>query len=232
MSNKQGNNNHKRISGFRKGTDVLQGVQKGEQQKTTLLKGHWLNVALLLVLYDLAVVNFSYVAALWLRYDFRFSTINPVYLKAWISFAPIYSVFCLFVFWRTKLYNSIWRYASYTELLYMLEATALTAVFHIFFITILFQRMPISYYIMGPTLQFMFMTMVRFSYRFILLLRSERLSSNTNGRVMTIGAGNAGQSCNILDICKEISYKLWELPDMYRFTLGNITVCKAEKVSV
>ena len=79
MANTQGND-HKRISGFRKGADVL----KAEQQappKTTMLKGHWLNVAVLLVLYDLAVVNFSYVTALWLRYDLKFSTINPEYLN-------------------------------------------------------------------------------------------------------------------------------------------------------
>ena len=146
MANTQGND-HKRISGFRKGADVL----KAEQQappKTTMLKGHWLNVAVLLVLYDLAVVNFSYVTALWLRYDLKFSTINPEYLKAWAAFTPIYSAFCIFVFWRTRLYKSIWKYASYTELLYIIEATVLTAVFHILFVTVFFKRMPISYYIM------------------------------------------------------------------------------------
>ena len=296
MANTQGND-HKRISGFRKGADVL----KAEQQappKTTMLKGHWLNVAVLLVLYDLAVVNFSYVTALWLRYDLKFSTINPEYLKAWAAFTPIYSVFCIFVFWRTRLYKSIWKYASYTELLYIIEATVLTAVFHILFITVFFKRMPISYYIMGPTLQFMFMTMIRFSYRFVLLLRSERLSVNTYGRVMIIGAGNAGQAISrdvqrsreindkvmcfidddpnkwnryidgipivggrdsileaaekyqiqkiylaipsataeqrrdILDICKLTNCELKNLPGMYQFMRGDITVSNMKKVSV
>ena len=83
MTNNKENDKQKRITGFRKGTDVLQGTKNGaqdEHQKTTLLKGHWLNVAVLLILYDLAVVNFSYVTALWLRYDLKFSTINPEYL--------------------------------------------------------------------------------------------------------------------------------------------------------
>ena len=159
MIQKKENGKQKRISGFRKGSDVLQRqeLQGGEQQKT-LLRGHWLNVAVLLILYDLAVVNFSYVTALWLRYDFKFSTIDPSYLKAWAAFTPIYTVFCLFVFWRTRLYKSIWKYASYTELLYIIEASIATALFHIIFITIFFRRMPISYYIMGPVLQFIFMT--------------------------------------------------------------------------
>ena len=196
MIQKKGNSKQKRISGFRKGSDVLQrqGKQGDAQQKTTLLRGHWLNVAVLLILYDLAVVNFSYVTALWLRYDFKFSTIDPSYLKAWAAFTPIYTVFCLFVFWRTRLYKSIWKYASYTELLYIIEASIATALFHIIFITIFFRRMPISYYIMGPVLQFIFMTMIRFSYRFVLLLRNEQANTKNYGRIMIIGAGNAGQA--------------------------------------
>ena len=158
------------------------------------LAEHWYNVATLLVLYDLAIVNFSFISALWLRFDLKFSTIDPSYLKAWAYFTPIYTVFCLIVFWKTRLYKSIWKYASYTELLYIIMATIITAVFHILFITVFFQRMPISYYIMGPTLQFIFMTMIRFSYRFVLLLRNERANEKTYGRVMIIGAGNAGQA--------------------------------------
>ena len=197
MTNNKENDKQKRITGFRKGTDVLQGTKNGaqdEHQKTTLLKGHWLNVAVLLILYDLAVVNFSYVTALWLRYDLKFSTINPEYLKAWAGFTPIYTVFCIFVFWRTRLYKSIWKFASYTELLYIIEASVITSIFHILFITVFFRRMPISYYIMGPTLQFLFMAGIRFSYRFVLLLRNERSAVKTYGRVMIIGAGNAGQA--------------------------------------
>ena len=299
MTQKKGNSKQKRISGFRKGSDVLQRqeLQGGEQQKT-LLRGHWLNVAVLLILYDLAVVNFSYVTALWLRYDFKFSTIDPSYLKAWAAFTPIYTVFCLFVFWRTRLYKSIWKYASYTELLYIIEASIATALFHIIFITIFFRRMPISYYIMGPVLQFIFMTAIRFSYRFVLLLRNEQANAKIFGRVMIIGAGNAGQAISrdirrsreikdkvmcfidddpnkwnryidgvpivggrdsileavdkyqiqkiylampsataeqrrdILNICKETSCELKNLPGMYQFMLGDIAVSKMKKVSV
>ena len=262
------------------------------------LAEHWYNVATLLVLYDLAIVNFSFISALWLRFDLKFSTIDPSYLKAWAYFTPIYTVFCLFVFWKTRLYKSIWKYASYTELLYIIMATIITAVFHILFITVFFQRMPISYYIMGPTLQFIFMTMIRFSYRFVLLLRNERANEKTYGRVMIIGAGNAGQAISrdirrsreindkvmcfiddepnkwgryidgvpivggrdsilenvekfriqkiylaipsataeqrrdILDICKETDCELKNLPGMYQFMRGEITVSKMKKVSV
>ena len=79
MAKNQENDKQKRISGFRKGTDTLQGGQR----KKTILRGHWLTVAVLLVMYDLVVANLSYVMALWLRYDLKFSTIDPSYLKAW-----------------------------------------------------------------------------------------------------------------------------------------------------
>ena len=293
--NKESSTKKKTGSAAKANTAARTTTNKRRRKK---LAGHWQNVATLLVLYDLAVINFSYITALWLRYDLKFSTINPSYLKAWASFTPIYSVFCLIVFWRTRLYKSIWKYASYTELLYIIMATIITAVFHILFITLFFRRMPISYYIMGPTLQFIFMTMIRFSYRFVLLLRNERANSKTYGRVMIIGAGNAGQAISrdirrsreindrvmcfiddepnkwsryidgvpivggrdsilenvekfqiqkiylaipsataeqrrdILDICKETDCELKNLPGMYQFMKGEITVSQMKKVSV
>ena len=206
--------------------------------------------------------------------------------------------FCLIVFWRSKLYKSIWRFASYTELLYTIQATVITGIFHTVFITLLFLRMPISYYMIGTILQFIFMVGVRFSYRLILLLRNERRNPKTRGRVMIIGAGNAGQvisrdvrrskeindqvmcfidddpnkrgryidgvpivggrDCilesvekyqidkiylaipsataeqrrDLLEICKETDCELKNLPGMYQFMRGEITVSKMKKVSV
>ena len=56
--------------------------------------------------------------------------------------------------------------------------------------------MPISYYFMGALLQFLAILGIRFSYRFVLLLRSDRTanqSTEKGANVMLIGAGNAGQ---------------------------------------
>ena len=289
----QENKKQKSISGFRKGADTLQ-----KRQKASLLKGHWLNVAVLLIMYDLVAVNISYIMALWLRFDLMFSLITPAYLHAWARFTPFYTAFCLFVFWRTKLYKSIWRYASYAELIYIIQATIITAVFHIIAITVLYQRMPISYYIIGPLLQLFLMAAIRFSYRLVLLLRNVQTKSENYGRVMIIGAGNAGQAIcrdiqrakeindkvmcfidddpnkwnryidgvliaggrdsilenverykiqkiylaipsataeqrrDILEICKETNCELKNLPGMYQFMLGDITVAKMKNVSV
>ena len=145
MSNKDVTTNKKqRITGVRKSS------RDGKpQQRRNLLKGHWHTVAVLLIMYDVIAVNLAYGLALWLRFDCKFSAIPSPYLEAWYKFAPFYTAFCLLVFWRTRLYKSIWKYASYSELLYLIAATAITGLFHTIGITALFKRMPISYYVIG-----------------------------------------------------------------------------------
>ena len=185
--------------------------QENSEQKVhaTLLRGHWRTVAVLLSIYDIFAINLSYFLALWLRYDCKFSLIRHEFLHAWMRFVPIYTVFCLVVFWVLRLYRSLWKYASYSELMHLILATIITGVFHTVGITLIFNRMPISYYMIGITLQFVAMAVIRFSYRFYILMNSQKKEDDEKGRVMVIGAGNAGQSL-IVDIkrSKELNDKV------------------------
>ena len=161
-----------------------------------LLRQHWVGVAVLLLIYDAIAVNVSFFSALWVRFDCRFSMIPARYLSAWLHFTPIYTVFCLIVFWMLKLYMSMWRFASYSELNRSMVASVITSVFHIIAITLMYTRMPISYYLLGSILQFLLTTLIRFAYRFVLLVmdgHSSRLGDQPT-RIMLIGAGNAGQA--------------------------------------
>lgn len=171
--------------------------QKKAQKKHKRLRlHHWQLVTLFLLVYDLFAVNAAYFGALWLRFDLLFSRIPEKYIVAFIKFAPIYSVCCLFVFWFLRMYNTIWRYASYTELARAAMSSLITGAFQVVGITLLFQRMPISYYVFGFVIQFLLIIGVRFSYRFILLERARHSSSEEDKRVdriMLIGAGAAGQ---------------------------------------
>ena len=155
---------------------------------------HWQIIAFYLVIYDIAAVNLSYFGALWLRFDLRFSSIPEVYLSAFLKFAPFYTVFCILVFAALRLYNSLWRFASISELNRVLVATAGTTLFQIVGITVFVQRMPVSYYIFGAVLQAGMILVVRFSYRYITLERARR-AKHVHGihRAMVIGAGAAGQ---------------------------------------
>lgn len=164
---------------------------------------HWMRVSIYLIVYDAIAVSISYFLALLLRFDFSFSRIPEVYLQSWEYFAPFYAVICIAVFWRLRLYRSIWRFASFTELERISIATVVTTIIHIIGVTISLHivvtgtqytvdRMPFSYYIMGAIFQAILITAVRFSYRFILLLRAARTKKYA-ANIMIVGAGAAGQ---------------------------------------
>lgn len=157
---------------------------------------HWHMVAVLLILYDLAVVVGAYFVALWLRFDCSFSEIPHGFLMAWLKFSPIYAIVSVFVFWKAHLYQSIWRFASFVELEKVAICSAILGLLHTIGISVLFERMPITYYIVGVTIQFLLVLFIRFAYRFVLLERSKRakeLQRTLASRVMLIGAGSAGQ---------------------------------------
>lgn len=145
------------------------------------------------MIYDFMAVSISYFAALWIRFDCRFSTIDYKYLQAYRKTILPYALFCIIVFWFMRLYKSIWRFASYTELLRVIMATVCTGLIHIIGMTAFVLRMPISYFLFGTIIQFCVTLGIRFSYRFILLLRVSRKENRHEKRVMLIGAGAAGQ---------------------------------------
>ena len=172
------------------------GTRGGAKKSKRFDFAHWHMVALCLMAYDLIVAAGSYYLALWLRFDCRVSEIPAYYFQSWLKFAPIYAVVCVVVFWLLHLYQSLWKFASFIELKRVALSSVILGIVHTVFITILFQRMPVSYYLFGIAIQSMFVLFVRFAYRFVVLERSkrERLEKSTRAdRVMLIGAGSAGQ---------------------------------------
>ena len=156
---------------------------------------HWQIINIGLLLYDILAINASYFMALWVRFDCHISMIPDYYVEAFLMFTPIYTAISIGIFCWAKLYKSIWRFASYSELLRVGTATVVTFFVQVVGITLLFERMPISYYLTGALLQFFATLAIRFSYRFILLERSrrEKEAGGDINRVMLIGAGIAGQ---------------------------------------
>lgn len=151
-------------------------------------------ITIFLFIYDFVSIVLSYFLALWIRFDCKYTQIPHPLMISYLKFIPMYAIFCLVVFWNFKLYNSIWRFASYTELSRNLVATAFTGLVHTIVITAFFHRMPISYYVWGISFQFMFTIIIRFSYRFILLQRKTLKADQVKlTSVMLIGAGQAGQ---------------------------------------
>ncbi|WP_249328933.1 polysaccharide biosynthesis protein [Wansuia hejianensis] len=170
------------------------GLNGSPKRKKKKMLEHWEVVAFYLVLYDMAAVNLAYFTGLWLRFDFHFSSIPQTYLYAFLRFAPFYTAFTIIVFYALRLYKSIWRFASFSELNRIFVASFITAMFQVVGITGFIKRMPASYYIIGAVTQFLLTVAIRFAYRYILLERSKReKNSAAVHNVMVIGAGAAGQ---------------------------------------
>lgn len=152
-------------------------------------------ISLYLVIYDVIAVNAAYFLGLWFRFDCTYSAIPGVYLSAYLKFTPWYTVFSVFVFWILRLYNSMWRFASYSELIRAGISTVITFLFQTVGITLAIQQMPMSYYLFGTIIQFCLIVGIRFSYRFVLLERTRRQKEEEGPlhRIMLIGAGQAGQ---------------------------------------
>lgn len=155
---------------------------------------HWEMIALYLLIYDVIMMNASYFIGLLLRFDVRYSSIPEEYLYAFLKFAPFYTVFSVTVFFLLRLYNSLWRFASFSELNRILLASGITTIFQLIGITAFVHRMPASYYVFGAIVQFCMVTAVRFAYRFITLERARReKNQHAVHNAMIIGAGAAGQ---------------------------------------
>lgn len=164
-------------------------MSKGSKRKVE----HWQVVRLLLMVYDFVAVIVSFGIALWLRFDCKVTSVEPQYLTTYTKTIIIYALFCLVVFWFLRLYKSIWRFASYSELLRVILATVVTGVIYTGSLLIFNLHMPVSYYVIGITVQFIATLGIRFFYRFVLLLRGRTNNEVQKKNVMIIGAGSAGQ---------------------------------------
>lgn len=164
-------------------------MSKGSKRKIE----HWQVVRLLLMVYDFVAVIVSFGIALWLRFDCKVTSVEPQYLTNYTKTIIIYALFCLVVFWFLRLYKSIWRFASYSELMRVILATVVTGVIYTGSLLIFNLHMPVSYYVIGITVQFIATLGIRFFYRFVLLLRGRTNNEVQKKNVMIVGAGSAGQ---------------------------------------
>lgn len=151
-------------------------------------------MSILLAVYDIMAVNVSYFLALLFRFDGFFSQIPDYYVRTYVKFIPIYTILCLVIFYASKMYQSVWQYASFNELARTCIGSTVASLLHILLITVIYYRMPISYYLWGSCFQMILLVAARFSYRFLLLEIRRVRSSDGSHNVMVIGAGGAGQT--------------------------------------
>ncbi len=154
---------------------------------------HWHKIAAGLMLFDALAIMASYFVALWIRFDCRFSMIPAEYFHHYRHFVFIAVIVTEILFGCLHLYNSIWRFASYTELVRAVIGNVGSVVFHFAAMALIFGPMPLSYYVFGSIFQFVLTIGIRFSFRLMLWFRSALVQEREGKRIMLIGAGQAGQ---------------------------------------
>ena len=154
---------------------------------------HWHKIAAGLMLFDALAIIASYFVALWIRFDCRFSMIPAEYFHHYRHFVFIAVIVTEILFGCLHLYNSIWRFASYTELVRAVIGNVGSVVFHFAAMALIFGPMPLSYYVFGSIYQFVLTIGIRFSFRLMLWFRSALVQEREGKRIMLIGAGQAGQ---------------------------------------
>ena len=152
---------------------------------------HWQVIAVLLAAFDFLSVVLSYTLALFMRFDFKYSEIPSLYLHRNIRIVLIYAAACVIVYSLFTLYRSMWRFASYTELLRCLLA-CFSCFVPLFVLSRLFFIMPAIWYAFGFAGQLVLAIGVRFWYRFINLLKSRNDNEKVKSSVLLVGAGSAG----------------------------------------
>lgn len=155
-----------------------------------------------IMLLDIVAVNAAYFGALLLRFSInnRLDPLIEKYLDTVIYFAPIYTVICIIVFILFRLYGGMWRYAGIRDVNRILIANVITSVFYVIVTVAFYQRMPITYYVMGAAIQLIAVAFIRFAYRLAVLEKRQATKANAVN-ALVIGAGEYGsQTIKLLSI--------------------------------
>ncbi len=152
---------------------------------------------ILLVVTDLFAVMASSALSLYVRYEFSFMSIDPQFWKA-IQDAYLLNVFVtLVVFYIFRLYNSVWRYASDTEMVNVVIAVTICAVMQPVILWLLDTYVPKSFPFFYGFFLALFAGGVRFSYRFLRMVQNKRLNhynAPERQNYMIVGAGASGNA--------------------------------------
>ena len=148
-----------------------------------------------LVILDVMSILLVSFAALYIRYDFSFQDIDPLFFKHCenLLIPNIIGTLIFFVIW--KLYRSVWRYASANELVNIVGATACASLAQFVYCKFTNNRMPRSYSVLYFFLLTLAICCIRFGYRILRLINNKRmnlLGKEHCANVMIIGAGAGG----------------------------------------
>ena len=159
---------------------------------------HWFYRAVVLAVLDFVFMVLSFFAALLIRYDLKFTKIEEQYIKQSLIIVPICAILIIVLMGIFKMYNSIWRFVSFSEFERIVKAWVCFTI--IVFVAELIdelvthvRRLPISVWVMAIIFGFVTTTALRFSFRFLNYIRKDASVTKDCSNIMIIGAGACGK---------------------------------------
>ena len=145
-----------------------------------------------LVLADLILINLSAFLALYIRFEFDFRQLYATtFLRDMLIYAGVNSACTILIFHILKLYNSLWEFASVSELVRTALGCFFSAVFYMVGMFMLHLTVPRSFPAIYMLILCLLCGALRLSYRCVRRTRAG-LRSEGEKRTMLIGGGQAG----------------------------------------
>lgn len=147
-----------------------------------------------LFLLDVILIMGCMVGALWMRFDFSFTNIEPTFWNSVCSYMWINVICTVIINMVCKLYTSLWRFASLEELKNAIAAIILSSFMQFCGMKLLGLRVPRSYIFIYMMLLAVCIIVPRFFYRFFrIAYHNHEVIWQTKPVVtMVVGAGAAG----------------------------------------
>lgn len=147
---------------------------------------------IVLIVLDVFAIYYSSILAMMARFNTNVSGIPSVYFDAITGMAVYNILFTIVIIYICRLYNSIWRFASIKEILYIFVATMISTIAN--FLVYFGFSIPIfrSYFPLYFLILFSFLFVERFSYRFVRAVYRKNFFSGLKKNILIVGAGDAG----------------------------------------
>ena len=216
---------------------------------------HWHTISFLMAMYDIVAIHIAYFLALWGRFDFVFSKIPAEYIVPYKYTITAYALMSVIVLWQFRLYKVIWRFASYTELVRTFEASLLLKARYQPDDAETGRVMLIGGGNAGQMILRDLNSSKETNDKVVCIIddnpnkwsryidgvpvvggRDDILANVEKYRVnkifLAIPSASAQNKRDILSICSETDCQLKQLPGMYQFVLGQVTVSAMKNISI
>ena len=156
----------------------------------------YLERLLMIMIADGFTLALSYFMALWIRFDFSIQNTPKDYIEGMMLFLPLVLVATFVVYYFFRLYHSIWRFASVSEVAHIILAYMALAVILPILNTVVPFKIPRSVLLIAYIFSLFFCVFIRFGYRLVrYAVNDDRFTMSEPGidNVLLIGAGQAAR---------------------------------------